>query len=105
MNASENSLFQLSGRTALVTGGAGLLGVQHALALAQLGARVIITDVNLEAAEAAAKDLSSQFGADNILARKLDVTDPDAVARLGQEMETLGGIDILVNNAAIDPKV
>ncbi len=104
-SALENPLFRLDGRTAVVTGGAGLLGVQHAIALASVGARIVVTDVNPAATEAAAKDLAGRFGADKILARRLDVTDPASVADLVREMEVLGGVDILVNNAAIDPKV
>lgn len=87
--------YGLSGRVALVTGGAGLLGVQHARALADAGARVILGDVNLEAARARAKELDAS-------AVRLDVTDPASVRAA---LEQSGGVHILVNNAAIDAKV
>ena len=87
--------FDLSGRVALVTGGAGLLGVQHARALADAGARVILGDLNLEAARGRAKELSAS-------AVHLDVTDPASVRAA---LEQTGGVHILLNNAAIDAKV
>jgi NAD(P)-dependent dehydrogenase (short-subunit alcohol dehydrogenase family) len=89
------SPFDLSGRVALVTGGAGLLGVEHARALADAGARVILGDVNLEAALARAKELKGS-------AVRLDVTEPASVRAA---LEHSGGVHILVNNAAIDAKV
>ena len=87
--------FDLSGRVALVTGGAGLLGGEHAAALAEAGARVVLGDLNLEAARARAKDLKAS-------AVHLDVTDPASVRAA---LEQTGGVHILVNNAAIDAKV
>ena len=78
----------------MVTGGAGLLGVEHARALAEAGARVILGDVNLEAARSRAKEL-------NASAVRLDVTDPASVRGA---LEQTGGVQILVNNAAIDAK-
>lgn len=89
------SPFDLSGRVALVTGGAGLLGVEHARALADAGARVILGDVNLEAARARAKELKAS-------AVRLDVTDPASVRAA---LEQIDGVHVLVNNAAIDAKV
>jgi len=51
---SPLDLFRLTGRTALVTGGAGLLGAQFCRTMAQAGAQVVIADVNLLAGEALA---------------------------------------------------
>jgi len=104
-NAQGTPVFDLSGHTGLVTGGAGLLGVQHTIALATAGARVVVTDVNPPTLEAVVKDLAGRFGADKILARRLDVTSAASIADVAKEMESLGGVDILINNAAIDPKV
>src|SRR6185369_1549150 len=47
-------IFDLSGQTALVTGAGGLLGPQHAIALAELGAKVVLADIDLDKADAAA---------------------------------------------------
>ncbi|HJR55981.1 MAG TPA: SDR family oxidoreductase [Rhizomicrobium sp.] len=88
--------FDLSGRTALVTGAGGLLGPAHASALAETGARVVLADINLEKAKEAAAGIK---GASAVL---MDVTKPDSVRAVAAE---IGEIDILVNNAAIDAKV
>jgi NAD(P)-dependent dehydrogenase (short-subunit alcohol dehydrogenase family) len=90
--------FDLTGKTALVTGAAGLLGREHAAALAEIGARVVLTDVDagrLEAARAALAD-------DRIVAARMDVTSEASIRRVA---ETCGPVDVLVNNAAVDPKV
>lgn len=94
-----NPKFDLSGRTAAVTGG-GLLGAQFALALAESGADVCVLDVNSKTAEDAAsaimmKGLSCTW-------RELDVTDESQVA---DYFASIGELDVLVNSAAIDPKV
>lgn len=96
-------LFDLTGRTAVVTGGAGLLGAQFCRTLAQAGANVVVVDVDGEAAQAAAEDLHRDgLGA---VAIPTDITQPEAVAALAaQTLETYGSLDVLVNSAALDPK-
>ena len=44
----ENNLFDLSNRIAVITGGGGLLGTEHAIALGSYGARIILADIDLE---------------------------------------------------------
>lgn len=97
--------FSLEGKTALITGGAGLLGTEHAAALIESGAKVVLTDVEGEKLWDAAKSLSGlSLGAVTHFA--MDVTNRDAIERLAQTIAASGGsIDILINNAAIDPKV
>ena len=85
----------LGGRSALVTGGAGLLGMQHARALAADGAKVFLADVN----ESLAREQAAEIG---VSAVRLDVTDPASVRA---SFSQTGGVQILVNNAAIDAKV
>jgi NAD(P)-dependent dehydrogenase (short-subunit alcohol dehydrogenase family) len=98
--------FDLSGKVALVTGGAGLLGVQHAQALAEAGAHVILADLDEESAKARVRELNRALGAERVSALQLDVTDPAAVRKAqNQAASGLGGVQILVNNAAIDAKV
>lgn len=98
--------FDLSGRVALVTGGSGLLGSQHARALAEIGARVVIADIDLERAEAEAAKVRAEFNDGAAIALRLDVTSKDSVAAgLDTVLQKLGGIHVLVNNAAVDPKV
>jgi gluconate 5-dehydrogenase len=87
-----SSLFDLSGRTALVTGSTRGLGNALARALAAAGARVAVNGRSAEAVEAAAAQI------DGALAAPFDVTDDEAVAA---GVARLGRVDVLVNNAGI----
>ncbi|MBB3066149.1 SDR family NAD(P)-dependent oxidoreductase [Limibacillus halophilus] len=92
--------FSLEGKTALVTGAGGGLGRAQVVALAEAGARVIATDLNIDTMEQVP---TTRDGVDTeIIVRSLDVTDSDsirdAVAFCDQHFE---GIDILVNNAGL----
>lgn len=91
-------LFDLRGHTALVTGGAGRLGSQISLALAEAGANVVIGGRNLTLCE----DMSTRIralGVDSVGVR-LDVTEPEEVARALEVIkERFASLDILVNNA------
>ena len=99
------SLFDLTGRVALVTGGARGLGEASSRTLARLGAVIVLSDIDAEAASATADRLANETGA-QVLARGCDVTDPDDVDRLVSGLiEELGRLDILVNNAGIHRRV
>ena len=95
--------FDLHGRTAVVTGGAGLLGRQFSLALAQAGANILVADLAQTAAETHAVTLREQgLRAEGI---GVDVTDPNSTHGMAQAaQEIFGSLDILVNSAALDPK-
>jgi NAD(P)-dependent dehydrogenase (short-subunit alcohol dehydrogenase family) len=100
-----NTPFDLSGRVAVVTGGGGLLGLQHTLALAEAGAIVVVGDIRFTAAQAVAEQTTAQSGL-SAYAIHLDVTTPESIrAALQFCLTQLGRCDILINNAAIDPKV
>jgi NAD(P)-dependent dehydrogenase (short-subunit alcohol dehydrogenase family) len=100
------SRYDLTGRTALVTGAGGLLGRQHVAALADAGARVVLTDIGLKQAEAAADTIRESSASSELIAFALDVTSLDSVRAVADDLAGRGiPIDILVNNAAIDPKV
>ena len=106
MNAFLGTEFDLSGRTALITGAGGLLGRQHAAALTALGARVVMSDINMGAAENAAALVRKEIDTAALVPALLDVTSRESVRQLADDAaRRFGGIDILVNNAAIDPKV
>jgi NAD(P)-dependent dehydrogenase (short-subunit alcohol dehydrogenase family) len=95
--------FDLSSRTAVVTGGAGLLGGQFCRALAEAGASVAVVDLD----EARANELASDLSKAGYAARAFgcDVTDPESVqGMVASVQEALGSLDILVNSAALDPK-
>lgn len=98
MNTKD--LFDLSGRVAIVTGGAGLLGSEHALALADHGAIVYLADINEQRCIEIVADIQSK-GYSNIYAVKLDVTDKDSWNSLLQKvLNAHQRVDILINNAA-----
>lgn len=88
--------FRLTGSTALVTGGARGIGLATCTALAQAGARVILTDRDGDVAESAAETLR-KAGLD-VTADRLEVTDSAAVQALAAKY---ADVDILVNNAGI----
>lgn len=91
----SQSPFSISGRTALVTGGARGIGRACAEALAAAGAKLIIADMDEMAGSATARDLDGAFV-------KLDVTDKAGVDRIAAGITARhGALDILVNNAGI----
>jgi len=92
--------FSLAGQTALITGAGGLLGGQHAAALAEIGARVVLTDLTAGMLEDTVAALAARYG-DNITALAMDVTDEESIARAARDA---GRVDVLVNNAAVDAK-
>lgn len=97
------NLFNLTDRTAVVTGGAGLLGAEFCRALAQAGAAVVVADLDQAAAEAVAQRLNA--AGCRALAVPTDVTDPQSVRTMVDRTVTaFGRLDILVNSAAQDPK-
>jgi NAD(P)-dependent dehydrogenase (short-subunit alcohol dehydrogenase family) len=92
-------LFRLTDRVAVVTGGARSLGRQHALALAEAGARVAICDVLSDEGERTRGELEA-LGCRAYFDR-VDVTVTEQINQfLSDVQEALGPIDILVNNAA-----
>lgn len=100
------SRYDLTGRTALVTGAGGLLGRQHVAALVEAGARVVVTDVGLKQADAAVGAIRESYPSSELIAAALDVTSLDSVRAVADDLARRDiPIDILVNNAAIDPKV
>jgi NAD(P)-dependent dehydrogenase (short-subunit alcohol dehydrogenase family) len=98
--------FNLSGKTALITGAAGLLGIEHAAALLDSGAQVVLTDISEAALLSAHVALAQNFDTTKINTKVMDVADPKRVRAVAEDLWAAGvRIDILVNNAAIDPKV
>ena len=93
-------LFDLTDKVAIITGGAGGIGIVYAEALCSVGASVVIADVNTDAAQHTADALNRKgFQA---IAVHLDVTSADSAAQMADAaIAAFGGIDILINNAAM----
>lgn len=98
MGTSITKLFDLAGKTALVTGGSRGLGLQIATALGEAGASVMLTARKHDELRAAAEQLKTQgISADWVAA---DASSADAIEHVCDEaMSTLGHVDILINNA------
>ena len=95
---NQLNLFDLSNRVAIVTGGAGLLASEHAIALAAYGAKVILADFNKDKCEAAVETLQQNDVA--ATAKYCDVTSKESWEKLLEEViKEFGQVDILVNNA------
>jgi NAD(P)-dependent dehydrogenase (short-subunit alcohol dehydrogenase family) len=95
-------LFNLAGRTALVTGGSRGLGFAMAAGLASAGADVMLVSRNRTEAEAAAARIAAEFGR-RALADAADVTVPEQVDALFAAADrALGKVDILINSAGIN---
>lgn len=103
--ASVDGLFRLDGRVAVITGGAGRLGYQHAATVASLGGFPVLLDINVESLEANARRLTNETGYD-ALCLVADITDIDAIVTAQTSIQARHGrVDILINNAARNPKV
>src|SRR5436305_840944 len=95
-------LFDLTGKAAIVTGGAMGIGQGIALRLAEAGAAVMITDINLEAADNTVNQIRSKGG--KVEAINADASSVADARRTVQEtLRAFGRLDILVNNAGIFP--
>uniref|UniRef100_UPI003F9B202B SDR family NAD(P)-dependent oxidoreductase n=1 Tax=Roseiarcus sp. TaxID=1969460 RepID=UPI003F9B202B len=93
---------RVRGKTALVTGAAQGIGAACAHMLAREGARVLLTDVNIERAREKASEIDAELGSGTAFAFRHDVAnESDWVAAIAFASESLGGLSVLVNNAGI----
>ena len=98
--------YQLNGKVAMITGASGLLGKEHAKALLEAGAKVVLTDISEKGLEVVKEQLNEQYNLDSIITEYMDVTNEINIKETEKKLSEQGlRIDILVNNAAIDPKV
>jgi NAD(P)-dependent dehydrogenase (short-subunit alcohol dehydrogenase family) len=96
-------MFDLSGRVAVVTGGAGLLGQQFCRTLAEAGAAAVVVDLAQETVDKVAGDIQKAGG--NAIGAAVDITSQAATQALVKKtLDEYGRLDILVNSAALDPK-
>ena len=93
---------RVSGKMALITGGAQGLGEATARMFAREGAKVTVTDINGAGAEAVAASINEEHGAGTAFAYQHDVTDGDRWQEvLRGAYDAMGGLNVLVNNAGI----
>jgi NAD(P)-dependent dehydrogenase (short-subunit alcohol dehydrogenase family) len=97
---SYRNLFDLTGKAAVVTGGAGVLGKHFCAGLVESGANVAVVDLQENKAMKLARKLSSQYKT-QVVGIGCDVSDPESVqAMVAHVLSTFGEINILHNNAA-----
>lgn len=100
-----HDLFDLTGRVAIVTGGAGLLGYHHGDILAAAGAHVVLLDLATVKPELRAQQLTDAHGVE-CLGLSSDITSEASLVQVRDAIvKKFGRIDILINNAANNPKV
>jgi len=106
MNSQNISLpkFDLNGKSALITGGAGLLGKEHAIALLEVGANVVLWDINKESLMRVTNELTKDFSEQSVKMSVVDISKEEEVINDYKEQELQGiTISILINNATINP--
>lgn len=100
MSISYFDKFRLAGKTAIVTGGAGILGRNFCAALADAGANVAVVDINIEEAISIAEQIAADYKT-NTKAFYCDLTSEESVKQLVVNVvQEYGEINILHNNAA-----
>lgn len=101
---STKELFDLSGKTAVITGGGGLLGKKHAEALMEFGANCVLVDIDCNLIEKAVKELRQPNGP-KVIGFQCDITKEAEIMGMQEQIkDALGSVDILINNAANNPK-
>ena len=94
-------LFRLDGRVAIVTGGAKGIGLHYSEALAEVGANIVVADIDPKAVSETASRLGEEHPG-RVLGVELDVSSRDSIRAMVENVEDhWGRLDILVNNAAI----
>lgn len=101
-------MFSLEGKTIVVTGGAGLLGVKHSEAILEAGGNAVLLDINSEIIDNAVLRLNgiNEDYKERILGIKTDITSRiDVEAACKAIVDKFGGVYGLINNAANNPKM
>lgn len=95
-------LFDLTGKTAIITGGSKGLGFSMAQGLASAGANIVLVSRNAEEAQQNAQSIADQFGV-QAMGLSADVASEEQVAAMVEKViATFGGVDILINSAGIN---
>jgi len=105
IQAPKFNKFDLSKRWALITGAAGLLGLEHSRALLEAGANVILQDISTEKLIRAKSILEGEYPNSALRISPSDITSEIAMVNLHDELKSQDiTISILINNAGINPK-
>ena len=105
MHKAKNR-FDLSNNNALITGGGGLLGPQHGIALAKWGAAVVLVDIDETGLNNAKNLITKNIPGSVIKTAVVDITKESALLDLCNQLKDKNlAIDILINNAALNPKM
>jgi NAD(P)-dependent dehydrogenase (short-subunit alcohol dehydrogenase family) len=98
--------FSLSKKYCLITGAAGLLGIEHAEAILEVNGNVILTDLNIRKLKNKVERMKIKFKNSNILYFKMDVSKLSDIKKVFNKLQKAKiDVDILINNAAVDAKV
>src|ERR1700689_4044158 len=98
MKSNYRALFELTGKTAVVTGAVGILGQRFCRGLAEFGAQVAVVDLDLDRCTTFAGELERYYGI-SALGVACDVSDPASVASMvNQVVKRFGAIHVLHNN-------
>lgn len=98
--------FCIKGKTCIITGGAGLLGRQHAISVLEGGGVPVLLDISEESLHKAAGSLKEKYSEAEIALYKTDITNETELDAVKESLiKRYGHIDILINNAANNPKM
>ena len=81
-----SEIFKLNGRNALITGAAGLLGLEHAHSLLEIGANLVLTDIDTSKLNTYKRSLESEYPFSKIYVYSMDVTNEDSIIRVHKEL-------------------
>lgn len=105
MKKTTQKYYDLTGRVAIITGGTGFLGQQHAEAIASAGGIPVMADIQINNIAIDSAEWRERFG-DFACFIKTDITNVSSIEALLKEvLERFGRVDILINNAANNPKM
>lgn len=106
MNKKYMDRFEITGKVCVVTGGGGLIGMKHTQAILEGGGIPVLLDIVSEGMERVKKAVISEYGNICIETSVTDITNRDALCKVRDYLlEEYGHIDVLINNAANNPKV
>lgn len=105
MNFDLKRIYDLIGKVIIITGGAGLLGRMHAEAVGEAGGNPVLVDLKEAEAKSIAKKISQRYNV-KTLGVKSDITKKKHIQEMFKKvLKEFKSVDVLINNAANDPKV